>query len=112
MAAFVPSGAGIVGGCCGTTPAFIAALAAGFGAVISEVGAVMMKDMVDGGMMDTRQVFVGLLVMSLFVPCMSNTLIMGRVIGRRRTLLVFVAVTVIALLTGLAVNGVWTRVPH
>ena len=31
VAHFVPSGAGIVGGCCGTTPAFIAALAAALG---------------------------------------------------------------------------------
>ncbi len=72
-----------------------------------EVGAVMMKDLVDQGTLDLRQTFVGLLVMTLFVPCMSNTLIMGRVLGWRASALIFVAVTLIALITGTVANALW-----
>jgi ferrous iron transport protein B len=73
-----------------------------------EVGAVMLKEMVDRGELDLQQIFVGLLVMTLFVPCMSNTLVMGRVIGWLRTLLVFVLVTLIAIVAGVVTNQLWT----
>lgn len=72
-----------------------------------EIGAVMMKDMVDAGAMDLRQIFVGLLVMTLFVPCVNNTFVLWRVVGWRRTLTIFVAVTSIAVAAGLAVNAAW-----
>ena len=72
-----------------------------------EVGAVMMKGMVDTGQLSLRQIFIGLLVMTLFVPCMSNTLILGRVVGWRRTAAIFVMVTVIALGTGMIVHRLW-----
>ena len=72
-----------------------------------EVGAVMLKDMVDAGRLDLRQIFVSLLVMTLFVPCMSNTLILGRVVGWRRTLIIFVSVTLLALGAGTAAHLLW-----
>lgn len=73
-----------------------------------EVGAVMMKDLVDRGLLDHRQIFVGLLVMTLFVPCMSNTLVLGKVVGGRRTAVIFVAVMSIAILAGIAANALWS----
>jgi ferrous iron transport protein B len=72
-----------------------------------EVGAVMMKEMVDRGQMDLQQIFVGLLVMTLFVPCMSNTMILGRTLGWVKTAVIFVLVTAIALGTGLLANALW-----
>jgi ferrous iron transport protein B len=72
-----------------------------------EVGAVMMKEMVDAGQLSLQQIFVGLLVMTLFVPCMSNTMILGRTLGWLRTLVIVAAVTVIALCAGMAANAVW-----
>jgi ferrous iron transport protein B len=72
-----------------------------------EVGAVMMKEMVDSGLLNLQQIFVGLLVMTLFVPCMSNTMILGRTLGWVKALLIVVLVTVIALGTGLLANALW-----
>jgi len=72
-----------------------------------EVGAVMLKEMVDKGALNLEQIFVGLLVMTLFVPCMSNTLLLGRVVGWRRTAVIFVSVTLIALGVGVLANALW-----
>jgi ferrous iron transport protein B len=72
-----------------------------------EVGAVMMKEMVDKGQLDLKQIFVGLLVMTLFIPCMSNTMVLGRALGWMRTLMIVTAVTAIALCAGLAANAIW-----
>jgi ferrous iron transport protein B len=72
-----------------------------------EIGAVLMKSMADSGQLDLRQIFVGLLVMTLFVPCMTNILTLGRVLGTLKATLIFVGVTAIALGAGVLVNGLW-----
>jgi ferrous iron transport protein B len=72
-----------------------------------EVGAVMMKDMVDTGELSLKQIFVGLLVMTLFVPCMSNTLLLGRAVGWIKTGVIFAGVTAIAIGAGIGVNMIW-----
>ena len=72
-----------------------------------EVGAVMMKDMVASGVLSHKQIFVGLLVMTLFVPCMSNTMLLWRAVGWVRALIIFVAVLTIAIATGMVFNFAW-----
>jgi ferrous iron transport protein B len=72
-----------------------------------EVGAVMMKNLVDKGGLDLKQVMVGLTVMTLFVPCLNSTLVLGRVVGWRRAVLIFVVVMSVAIAVGAAVNLLW-----
>jgi ferrous iron transport protein B len=72
-----------------------------------EVGAVMFKETVDAGTLNLEQIFVGLLVMTLFVPCMTNVLLLGRVVGWRRTVVIFVSVTLIAIGVGILANALW-----
>ena len=72
-----------------------------------EVGAVMMKEMVDRGQLNLEQIFVGLLVMTLFVPCMSNTMILGRTLGWAKTVVIVVLVTALALCAGMVANAAW-----
>ena len=72
-----------------------------------EIGAVMLKDAVDAGSYDLRQVFVSLLVMTLFVPCLTTSLAVGRMIGWRKSLVIFFAVCGIAMLMGTAANTMW-----
>ncbi len=72
-----------------------------------EVGALMLKHMADAGALSVRQIFVGLLVMILFVPCMNNTLLLGRVVGWRRTAAILIAVVATALLAGGCANALW-----
>ena len=59
---------------------------------------------VDEGLLDHRQIFIGLLVMTLFVPCMSNTMILGRIVGWLKTVFIFALVTIIALCVGIGIN--------
>jgi ferrous iron transport protein B len=73
-----------------------------------EVGAVMLKDLADRGALSLKQTFVALVVMTLFVPCMSNTLIMGKVVGWRRTAVILVAVAILSVSVGAVINLVWT----
>jgi len=73
-----------------------------------EVGAIMMKQMVDAGTLSLRQIFVGLLVMILFVPCVSNTVVLGRVVGWRSTVAILVLVAAIDLGVGVLVSALWT----
>jgi len=72
-----------------------------------EVGAVMFRQMAEAGALSLQQIFVGLLVMTLFVPCLTTTLVMGRVLGWKKSAAIFVAVTGIAIGVGAAANGLW-----
>lgn len=74
-----------------------------------EIGAVMLKDAVDKGSYDLRQVFVSLLVMTLFVPCLTTSLAVGRMIGWRKSLVIFFAVCTIAMMMGTAANVMWPQ---
>jgi ferrous iron transport protein B len=72
-----------------------------------EVGAVMLKNFVDAGTLDHRQVVVALTVMTLFVPCVNNALLLGRVLGWLRATAIFAGVLVIGFGVGMAVNWAW-----
>ena len=64
-----------------------------------EVGAIYFKDMVDAGGLETIQVVVGLVVMTLFMPCIENSVMMARELGVRwavglNLVIVFIAISV------------------
>ncbi|MEO5340519.1 MAG: ferrous iron transporter B [Magnetococcus sp. MYC-9] len=65
-----------------------------------EVGAVYFKDMVDKGELDYYQVITGLVVMTLFVPCVSNTMVMLKELGARWAVSINLGIVAIAILVG------------
>ncbi len=81
-----------------TTEVFILVLAR------REIGALHFKDMVDAGLMDYRQTVVGLIVITLFIPCASNTMVMVKELGLRWAAAINVAIIAIALTVGGCVN--------
>ena len=72
-----------------------------------EMGAVMLKDMADSHRLNAQQLFVALLVIVLFVPCLTTGMVLGRVLGWARAALVFAAVTTIAIGAGAVVHLLW-----
>ncbi|MBF0160773.1 MAG: ferrous iron transport protein B [Magnetococcales bacterium] len=71
-----------------------------------EVGAVYFKDMVDRGELDYYQVITGLVVMTLFVPCISNTMVMIKELGARWAVSINLGIVAIAILVGGLVDWV------
>ncbi|MBF0158564.1 MAG: ferrous iron transporter B [Magnetococcales bacterium] len=69
-----------------------------------EVGAVYFKDMVDGGELDYYQMVTGLVVITLFIPCASNTIVMIKELGARWAIAMNVTIISIALVVGGIVN--------
>ncbi|NGZ07102.1 MAG: ferrous iron transport protein B [Magnetococcales bacterium] len=69
-----------------------------------EVGAVYFKDMVDGGALTFQQIVVGLVVMTLFIPCASNTMMMIKEIGPKWAISMNIAIILLAILVGGLVN--------
>ena len=65
-----------------------------------EVGAVYFKNMVDNGEVDYYQTVVGLIVITLFIPCASNTIVMFKELGARWAVAMNVGIIVIAVLVG------------
>ncbi|MBF0461984.1 MAG: ferrous iron transporter B [Magnetococcales bacterium] len=65
-----------------------------------EVGAVYFKDMVDKGELDYYQIITGLVVMTLFIPCISNTMVMIKELGARWAIAINLAIIAIAILMG------------
>ena len=72
-----------------------------------EMGAVMLKDMADSHRLNVQQLFIALLVIVLFVPCLTTGMVLGRVLGWARAVLVFTAVTAIAIGAGTVVHLIW-----
>ena len=69
-----------------------------------ELGAVYFKGMVDARELDYFQIVVGLTVMTLFIPCMSNTVMMARELGVRSAVYINSAIIVIAIAVGAIMN--------
>ncbi|MBF0399464.1 MAG: ferrous iron transport protein B [Magnetococcales bacterium] len=65
-----------------------------------EVGAVYFKDMVDNGELDYYQIITGLVVMTLFIPCISNTMVMIKELGARWAISINLGIVAIAILVG------------
>ncbi len=71
-----------------------------------EVGAILFKNMVDSGQVDFIQTVVGLTVITLFVPCMSNTMVMFRELGVLKSLLMTGVILFLAIMVGGIMNMV------
>ncbi|CAK0772740.1 Ferrous iron transport protein B [Gammaproteobacteria bacterium] len=69
-----------------------------------EVGAIYFKNMVEAAELDYVQIVTGLVVITLFVPCVSNTMIMIKEYGLRWGIVANLAIVAIAFLVGGAVN--------
>ncbi|MBC8414641.1 ferrous iron transport protein B, partial [bacterium] len=65
-----------------------------------ELGAVYFKDMVDAGQVDYYQTIVGLIVITLFIPCISNTMVMFKELGAKWAIGMNVFIMTIAILVG------------
>lgn len=65
-----------------------------------EVGAVYFKNMVDNGLLDDNQIITGLVVMTLFIPCLSNTMVMIKELGIHWAISMNLAIIAIAILVG------------
>jgi|GEM_PF-493350 len=69
-----------------------------------EVGAIYFKNMVEAGELDYVQIVTGLVVITLFIPCVSNTMIMIKEYGLRWGISINLAIIAIAFLVGGMVN--------
>ncbi len=69
-----------------------------------ELGAVYFKNMVDAFEVDYYQTVVGLTVITLFIPCVSNTMVMIKELGLRWATAINVAIIVIAVMVGGLLN--------
>ncbi|VAX14947.1 hypothetical protein MNBD_NITROSPINAE01-588 [hydrothermal vent metagenome] len=69
-----------------------------------ELGAVYFKNMFDAGEVDYYQVVVGLTVMTLFIPCASNTMAMLKELGLKVTAYINLSIIAIAISVGGALN--------
>ncbi|KPK02482.1 MAG: hypothetical protein AMK71_02070 [Nitrospira bacterium SG8_35_4] len=69
-----------------------------------ELGAVYFKDMVDAGQVDYYQTITGLVVITLFIPCISNTMVMLKELGSRWAISLNIAIIAIAVIVGGLVN--------
>lgn len=70
-----------------------------------EVGAIYFKQMVEAGELDYNQIVTGLVVITLFIPCVSNTMVMIKEFGMRWAVATNLAIIAIAILVGGVVNG-------
>jgi ferrous iron transport protein B len=69
-----------------------------------ELGAVYFKEMVDSGVVDAYQVVTGLVVMTLFIPCVSNTMVMIKELGLKWAVAINTGIMVVAIMVGGLVN--------
>jgi ferrous iron transport protein B len=69
-----------------------------------ELGAVYFRDMVIAGEVDYYQTITGLVVITLFIPCISNTMVMTKELGLRWAVSINIFVIIIAILVGGLIN--------
>ena len=69
-----------------------------------DYGAAGLFDMARQGHLDTLQTVVGLVVMTLFVPCIANLFVMIKEQGLRNTLLMVGFILLYAVAVGAALN--------
>jgi ferrous iron transport protein B len=74
-----------------------------------DYGAAGLFDMAHDGGLTALQAVVALTVMTLFMPCVANLLMIARERGARIAAAIFVFVTIVAVATGTVLNYVLTR---
>lgn len=92
----------VVQGFLGLPPQFAESLLLGF--IRGEAGIAVLKKMVDAGVMDHLQLVVAMIVTILFIPCVTNFLLIIEEQGTKKAVAIIVSVTACAILAGGIMN--------
>jgi ferrous iron transport protein B len=95
----------VIKGFLGLPPQFAESLILGF--IRGEAGVAVLKKMVDSGMMNNAQLVVAMVVTILFIPCVTNFMLIIKEQGAPNALAIIVSVTTCAILTGGAMNFIF-----
>jgi len=92
----------IVQGLLGLPPQFVESLLLGF--VRGEAGLAMLKRMLDAAVIDHLQLVVAMIVTILFIPCVTNFMLIIKEQGSKKAFAIIVSVTACAIMTGGVMN--------
>ncbi|MBL7094993.1 ferrous iron transport protein B [candidate division KSB1 bacterium] len=70
----------------------------------SEAGAVLVMDMANAGVLTPNQIIVSILVLTLFIPCISNVMAIGKELKWKKATVMVLIITMTSLLIGGGVN--------
>jgi len=70
----------------------------------SEAGAVLIMNMAASGQLSTAQVIVAIIVITLFIPCISNVMAIFKELKFKKSVILIAAITLISILIGGLVN--------
>jgi len=94
----------VVQGFMGLPPQFTESLILGF--IRGEAGMAVLKKLLDEGIMNNRQLVIAMTVTILFIPCVTNFLLIVKEQGSKKALAIIASVTTFAILTGGIMNYV------
>jgi ferrous iron transport protein B len=92
----------VVKGFLGLPPQFAESLIMGF--IRGEAGIAVLKKMLDAGVMDHLQLVVAMIVTILFIPCVTNFMLIIKEQGSKKALAIIFSVTACAIMTGGIMN--------
>jgi ferrous iron transport protein B len=92
----------VVRGFLGLPPQFVESLIMGF--IRGEAGLAMLKKMVDAGVIDHLQLVVAMIVTILFIPCVTNFMLIIKEQGSKKAFVIIISVTACAIMTGGIMN--------
>ena len=92
----------VIRGFLGLPPQFAESLIMGF--IRGEAGVAVLKKMVDAGVMNHSQLVIAMVVTILFIPCVTNFMLIIKEQGAKRALAIIVSVTTCAFITGGIMN--------
>ena len=92
----------VVKGFLGLPPQFVESLIMGF--IRGEAGLAMLKKMVDARVIDHLQLVIAMIVTILFIPCVTNFMLIIKEQGSKKALAIIFSVTACAIMTGGIMN--------
>jgi ferrous iron transport protein B len=92
----------VVRGFLGLPPQFVESLLLGF--IRGEAGFAMLKRMMDAAVIDHLQLVVAMIVSILFIPCVTNFMLIIKEQGPKKAFAIIISVTACAFLTGGIMN--------
>ncbi|MEI6209065.1 MAG: ferrous iron transport protein B [Desulfuromonadales bacterium] len=95
----------VIKGFLGLPPQFAESLIMGF--IRGEAGVAILKKMVDSGVMNHAQLVVAMVVTILFIPCVTNFMLIIKEQGSRKALAIIASVTICAIMTGGVMNFIF-----
>jgi ferrous iron transport protein B len=94
----------VIQGFLGLPERFAESLIMGF--IRGEAGVAILQQLVDAGTMNSRQLVVAMIVTILFIPCVTNFLLVIKEHGSKAAFAIIASVTACAILTGGAINNI------